>query len=101
MIYAMDGLRITCLFYPFLGLIYTTRNVLNGAGDAMFSLFTGIVECIGRVVFAYPLTLIPFMGKYGVFYATGLTWFLNGGFSFIRYKLGKWKTINVVENIVE
>ena len=72
-----NGLRITCCFYIFLGLIYTTRNVLNGAGDAMFSLFTGIVECIGRVGFAYPMTLIPFMGKYGVFYATGLTWFLN------------------------
>ena len=61
-----NGLRITCCFYIFLGLIYTTRNVLNGAGDAMFSLFTGIVECIGRVGFAYPMTLIPFMGKYGV-----------------------------------
>ena len=92
---AVIGLRITSCFYIFLGLIYTTRNVLNGAGDTMFSLFTGIVECIGRVVFAYPLTLIPFMGKYGVFYATGLTWFLNGGFSLIRYKLGKWKRINM------
>ena len=39
-----NGLRITCCFYIFLGLIYTTRNVLNGAGDAMFSLFTGIGE---------------------------------------------------------
>ena len=48
---ASDGLRITSCFYVFLGLIYTTRNVLNGAGDAMFSLFTGIVECIGRVGF--------------------------------------------------
>ena len=44
---AIDGLRITSCFYLFLGLIYPTRNVLNGAGDAMFSLFTGIVECIG------------------------------------------------------
>jgi putative MATE family efflux protein len=95
---AVDGLRITCCFYVFLGLIYTTRNVLNGAGDAMFSLFTGIVECIGRVGFAYPLTLIPFMDKYGVFYATGLTWFLNGMFSLIRYKRGKWKRIDIVKS---
>ncbi len=95
---AVDGLRITSSFYVFLGMIYTTRNVLNGAGDAMFSLFTGIVECIGRVCFAYPLTLIPFMGKYGVFYATGLTWFLNSMFSLIRYKRGKWKQINLVRN---
>lgn len=82
---AVDGLRITSCFYLFLGMIYTTRNVLNGAGDAIFSLFTGIVECIGRVGFAYPLTLIPFMGSYGVFYATGITWLLNGLFS--HYKV--------------
>ena len=93
---ASDGLRITSCFYVFLGLIYTTRDVLNGAGDAMFSLFTGIVECIGRVGFAYPLTLIPFLGSYGVFVATGITWMLNGLFSLIRYKRGKWKTINLV-----
>lgn len=93
---ASDGLRITSCFYVFLGLIYTTRNVLNGAGDAMFSLFTGIVECIGRVGFAYPLTLIPFLGSYGVFVTTGITWMLNGLFSLIRYKRGKWKTINLV-----
>lgn len=93
---ASDGLRITSCFYVFLGLIYTTRNVLNGAGDAMFSLFTGIVECVGRVGFAYPLTLIPFLGSYGVFVATGITWMLNGLFSLIRYKRGKWKTINLV-----
>lgn len=95
---AVDGLRITCCFYIFLGTIYTTRNVLNGAGDAMFSLFTGIVECIGRVGFAYPLTLIPFLGSYGVFYATGITWLLNGLFSLVRYKHGKWKTIHLVKN---
>lgn len=94
---AVDGLRITSCFYVFLGLIYPTRNVLNGAGDAMFSLFTGIIECIGRVGFAYPLTLIPFMGSYGVFYATGLTWLLNGLFSLVRYKRGKWKKIHLVK----
>lgn len=96
---AIDGLRITSCFYIFLGMIYPTRNVLNGAGDAMFSLFTGIVECIGRVGFAYPFTLIPFMGSYGVFYATGLTWLLNATFSIIRYKRGKWKKIKVINNV--
>lgn len=95
---AVNGLRITSCFYPFLGMIYPTRNVLNGAGDAKFSLYTGIMECIGRIAFAYPLTLIPFMGKYGVFFATGVTWFLNSTFSFIRYKRGKWKNIKVIKN---
>ncbi len=90
--YAVTGLRVTCSFYIFLGLIYTTRNVLNGAGDANFSLFTGIVECIGRVGFARPLTMIPAIGLNGVWFTTGITWLLNGVFSTIRYKRGKWKT---------
>ena len=95
--YAVDGLRITSAFYFFLGMIYPTRNVMNGAGDAAFSVYTGIVECIGRIVFTYPLTLIPFIGMYGCFFATGITWLLTGTFSVIRYKMGKWKTIQVIE----
>ena len=94
--YAVDGLRITSAFYFFLGMIYPTRNVMNGAGDAAFSVYTGIVECIGRILFTYPLTLIPFIGMYGCFYATGITWLLNGTFSVIRYKMGKWKTIKLI-----
>ncbi|MBE5958395.1 MAG: MATE family efflux transporter [Lachnospiraceae bacterium] len=94
--YAVTGLRITCSFYVFLGLIYTTRNVLNGAGDANFSLFTGIVECIGRVGFARPLTMVQAIGLNGVWLTTGITWLLNGVFSTIRYKRGKWKTTAIV-----
>lgn len=75
--------------------LYNTKCIKWCRGCNVFS-FTGIVECIGRVGFAYPLTLIPFLGSYGVFVATGITWMLNGLFSLIRYKRGKWKTINLV-----
>jgi len=99
--YSVTGLKITCSFYIFLGLIHTTRNVLNGAGDANFCLLNGIVECIGRVGFARPLTMIPFIGLNGVWLTTGITWLLNGLFSLIRYKNGKWKTTALVNsNIV-
>lgn len=100
--YAVRGIRITSCCYMFLGLIYTTRNVLNGSGDAGFSVMTGIVEVIGRVGFAKPLTLIPAIGMNGVFVTTGLTWFLNGTISLIRYKQGKWKEKAVIRaNIIE
>lgn len=94
-------LRIDSCFLAFLGLIYTTRNVLNGAGDAMFSLMTGIVEMCGRIFLARPLTMVPMFGRYGVFFATGLTWFLNGTISLVRYKRGKWKKLNVISKISE
>ena len=95
--YAVIGLRITCSFYIFLGLIHTTRNLLNGAGDAKFCLLNGIVECIGRVGFAKPLTLIPIIGLNGVWLTTGITWFLTGIFSLIRYKQGKWKSRIIIK----
>ena len=95
--YSIIGLKITCTFYVFLGFIHVTRNVLNGAGDTYFCLVNGIVECIGRVGFAKPLTMIPFLGLNGLWLTTGITWLLNGIFSVIRYKQGKWKNISLIE----
>ena len=94
--YAVKGLKITCSFYIFLGFIYVTRNLLNGAGDTKFSMINGAIECIGRVCLAKPLTMIPIIGLNGVWLTTGITWLLNGLFGIIRYKQGKWKTIALV-----
>lgn len=90
------GLAITSSFYFFLGMIYVSRAVLNGAGDAAYAMINGIMEIIGRVGFAIPLTRIPFIGMWGVFLTTGLTWTLTGIVSMIRYFKGKWmfKSIN-------
>lgn len=43
--------------------------------------------------------MVPMFGRYGVFFATGLTWFLNGTISLVRYKRGKWKKLNVISKI--
>ena len=45
--------------------------------------------------------MVPMFGRYGVFFATGLTWFLNGTISLVRYKRGKWKKLNVISKISE
>ena len=92
----VEGIRITSCFYFFLGLIYTTRNVLNGSGDAWFSMFTGIIEVFCRIGFAVLLTRISWIGAMGVWFATGLTWFFNGTISSIRYKTGGWKNKSVI-----
>lgn len=85
------GLSITSLFYFFLGMIYVARSVLNGAGDAAFSMINGLMEVAGRVGFAVPLTKIPFIGVWGIFLTTGLTWALTGLVSMARYHKGKWE----------
>jgi putative MATE family efflux protein len=91
-----SGIRITSCFYCMLGLIYVTRGILNGAGDAIYSMINGLMEVTGRVCFALILTRIPAIGMWGIFFTTGLTWTLTGLVSLGRYLTGKWKTKQVV-----
>ena len=44
-----SALRITSIFCVVLGIIYVSRGVLNGVGDAFFSFINGIVEIVGRI----------------------------------------------------
>lgn len=90
------GIRITSVFYSALGMIYVTRNVLNGSGDVNFAMLSGFVEVAGRVGFARPLTLIPSIGTLGIWFTTGLTWALTAGISCIRYAQGKWQQKGIV-----
>ena len=94
--FGSSALQITSIFYFALGMIYIVRGLLNGAGDAMYAMINGTVEVICRIVFANTLILIPALDKWGVWLATALTWLITGIVSFIRYKQGKWVTMNVV-----
>lgn len=86
------AIRITSLMFIPLGLIYVTRGLLNGAGDAFYSVINGAVEIIGRIGFSNALILIPTIGQWGVWWATGLTWVIVAVASLIRYRQGIWKT---------
>lgn len=87
------ALRITSWFYLPLGMIYVARGTLNGAGDAVFAFANGLVEMIGRICFARPLTKLPFLDVWGIWLATALTWLITAIFSMIRYyrKIGRRK----------
>ena len=97
--FGTQALKITSWFYFALGMIYIVRGLLNGAGDAVYSMINGGVEVAGRIIFSNTLVLIPAVGKWGVWLATALTWFITGTVSLIRFKQGKWKTIRVVDNV--
>lgn len=83
--YGAAAMKITSWFYLFLGLIYMTRGVLNGVGDAMFALINGVVEVIGRITIPVALTMLPFIGVWGIWWSTGLTWMLSALFCVLRY----------------
>ena len=85
------ALRITSYFYIFLGLIYISRGTLNGVGDAVYSAINGVLELVGRIGLSKPLTMIPFIGMWGCFLCSGLTWMLTGLVSAGRFLSGKWE----------
>lgn len=80
-----NAMRITSIFYIFLGIIYITRGVLNGLGDAFFALLNGIVELLGRFIVPVFLTAIPAVGVWGIWWSVGVVWFLGGFTAWLRY----------------
>lgn len=80
------ALRISSLFYLFLGVIYVVRGVLNGVGDAFFALLNGIVEVIGRFTVPILLTMIPALHVWGIWWSVGIVWFISGFTAWLRYR---------------
>ena len=91
------ALKIDCLFYFPLGMIYIPRGLLNGCGDARFCLMNGISEVICRVVFASVLTRIPGVGYWGVWLTEGLTWGVTSIVCILRYRKGGWQHLTLVQ----
>ncbi len=91
------AIRINSICYFGLGMIYVPRSVLNGCGDTGFAMINGVTEVICRVVFSLILTSIPFLGYWGIWLTTGLTWALTGVVCVIRYMKGKWRTKSIVK----
>ena len=85
------ALKLSSCFYLFLGTIHVTRGLLNGAGDVNYAMVNGFVEVIGRIGFATILAGIPEIGCWAVWATSGLTWFITGLMSLIRYKGDRWK----------
>ncbi len=90
------ALCITSCFYFPLGMIYVTRGLLNGAGDAKYALMVGMVEVIVRVGCSALLVHIVAIGVWGIWYTTCATWVLTAIFSVLRYRQGKWRNISIV-----
>ncbi|HEX2945967.1 MAG TPA: MATE family efflux transporter [Clostridia bacterium] len=91
------AIKITSCAYFGLGMIYITRGLLNGTGDAFYSMINGIVEVAGRVGFSSTLAMLPAVGVWSVWATTGLTWAVTAVASVIRYKQGKWKSKSLVK----
>jgi Na+-driven multidrug efflux pump len=93
---AAMGIRITSIFFFAMGMSRIFRNLLNGAGDSFYSLVNGMVEIGGRVGLAMLLTHIAFIGVWGIWVTTGLTWLIATCFALWRYKSGAWMSKSLI-----
>ncbi len=46
-------LRVTCVFYPVLGVLFLFRNLLQGIGFSAVTLLAGVVELVSRTVVSF------------------------------------------------
>lgn len=90
------ALRLTSIFYVFLGTIHVTRGFLNGAGDTSYALINGATEVVSRILFSLLLTAIPAIGYVGIWLTTCITWLLTAVISVIRYKSDIWRKKGII-----
>ena len=94
---AVKALRITSLCYFGLGMIYVPRGLMNGCGDAAFSMMNGIAEVVCRFFYAWLFTGIAVIGFWGVWLTTGATWVTTALVCLARYFQGAWKQKGIVQ----
>ena len=96
-----SALKITSFFYVFLGIIYVCRGVLNGVGDAAFSVINGVVEIAGRVGLPLLLLGVTAAGVWSIWITAGVTWMLAGISCILRYVSWSKKRRRAAEAVPE
>ena len=79
------GLKLTSWFYISLGLIYVTRGIQNGVGDALFAFINGIIEMIARIGLPYLLIAFTSAGVMSIWWTAAITWVISAFFCLMRY----------------
>ena len=90
------ALRLTSLFYVFLGTIYMTRGTLNGVGDTLFSFINGIIEMLCRIFLPMGLMLLPSVGVWVIWWTAGLTWAISALACLTRYVWWSRKSVRTI-----
>lgn len=85
------ALRISCLAYFALGMIYIPRAVLNGCGDAGFAMLNGITEVACRIGYSMIFIRIPALSYWSIWVTTIATWITTALVCILRYARGKWQ----------
>lgn len=90
------ALRIISLSLPFLGILLTFFGALRGAGDTKWVMYITAIGVWGsRVALAYLLAIVFKIGFVGVWIAFAIDFMSRTVMSYLRFRSGKWKEINL------
>jgi putative MATE family efflux protein len=94
--YAVTGLRIVALGFPFYAYGMVVNQSFNGAGDTWTPTYLNLfVFWLFEIPLAYVLSVRMGMGPVGVFWAITLAFSLLAIASALLFKRGKWKAKSV------
>ena len=91
-------LVIVCSFYVVFSTMFALNAVMRGAGDTLIPMFITLFSLwLIRIPIAYILS--DFMGPAGIWWSIPIGWFAGMTFSWIYYKMHRWKTKSVVKRL--
>ena len=90
-------LRVVGMFYVVLGTMYVFQNLSRGAGDMNMVLLTSVCNFTVRVIGAYGLAAVPWIGQEGIWWAIPIGWFVADIVGFYAYRSGRWKRFAVTK----
>ena len=82
---AMQYLHVIIIFFFFLGMLLLYRNILQGMGNVMAPLFSGLAELIMRVLAAF--ILVSPLGFLGICLASPVAWIAASVVLYAGYKI--------------
>ncbi|MBQ4264077.1 MAG: MATE family efflux transporter [Clostridia bacterium] len=89
--YGVEYMRIFSFFFLIGGTMCIYHNVLRASGDVKMTLAMGVSEVITRIGFTFLFT--EWMGYWGLWWVSPITWVCAVAIGAIRYYSGKWEEI--------
>ncbi|MBE5799784.1 MAG: MATE family efflux transporter [Clostridiales bacterium] len=89
--YGVEYMRIFSFFFLIGGTMCIYHNVLRASGDVKMTLAMGMSEVITRIGFTFLFT--EWMGYWGLWWVSPITWLCAVAVGAIRYYSGKWEEI--------
>ncbi len=99
----IEYISVVGIFYMLIGFLFMFYGFFRGVGNLTMSVVLTIVSLGTRVLMAYSLSSISYIGQKGIWWSIPIGWLLADILGFITYKKGKWQNniIDLKDKIVE